>query len=226
MVENTQKSDSDREVVLDARPLGRYEGTVPEPRPKLSSGHMPHSLPNPSGDYLLPASDGKPYTSYKPLPQLKAVLVDAVGKDRWAEVEKGDRGLVFTCGSGMTASVGWLANEMIKVEEGGRMKTAIYDEVSEEEAGGASFVADVFAELDGVCESGDVEDRQRAEGGVRSADSGTGRESWLSGAGNPAKYRCDDREVRLKVFRFPMRRTDSTPRPLKSIELPAQESRI
>lgn len=30
--------------VLDARPKGRFDGTAPEPRPELSSGHMPDSM--------------------------------------------------------------------------------------------------------------------------------------------------------------------------------------
>lgn len=41
------------------------------------------------------------------------------------------KGVVFTCGSGMTAAVGWLANEVVKEQLGeGAGKTGIYDEVS------------------------------------------------------------------------------------------------
>ena len=52
------------------------------------------------------------------------------GEDEWTKVAQGDRGLVFTCGSGMSASVGWLANELVREEEGGKTESAIYDEVS------------------------------------------------------------------------------------------------
>ena len=52
------------------------------------------------------------------------------GEDEWTKVAKGERGLVFTCGSGMSASVGWLAHEVIREAEGGMVESAIYDEVS------------------------------------------------------------------------------------------------
>ena len=45
-----------------------------------------------------------------------------------AAVEQG-KGVVFTCGSGMTAAVGWLANEVLKEEGRGAKRTGIYDEV-------------------------------------------------------------------------------------------------
>ena len=119
--------------MLDQQPLNRYEGSAPEPRPGLSSGHIPHSLPAPFLDYLLPASENKPYTSLRPLPELKEVLAKAVGgQEAWDELAKGQRDVVFTCGSGMSAAIGWLVNEMIRMEEGTKMKSSIYDEVSDE----------------------------------------------------------------------------------------------
>lgn len=109
----------------------RWEGSAPEPRPGLSSGHIPHSLPAPFLDYLLPPTDSKPYTSFKSPQELRKVLVQAVGgEDAWSELVKGNRNAVFTCGSGMTAAVGWLANELIRQSEGSKVKTSIYDEVS------------------------------------------------------------------------------------------------
>ena len=109
----------------------RWEGAAPEPRPGLSSGHIPNSLPAPFLDYLAPPADGKPYTSFKSPAELKEVLVNAVGgKDTWNAMVKGEKNAVFTCGSGMTAAVGWLANEVIRREEGSKVKTSIYDEVS------------------------------------------------------------------------------------------------
>jgi thiosulfate/3-mercaptopyruvate sulfurtransferase len=58
------------------------------------------------------------------------VLIQGVGgQSAWEAVTKGEKGVVFTCGSGMTAAVGWLANEVAKEDGSGAVKTAIYDEV-------------------------------------------------------------------------------------------------
>jgi hypothetical protein len=65
---------------------------------------------------------------------------------------------VFTCGSGMTAAVGWLANEIIRLEEGSKVKTSIYDEVGDVREPPSSL-ADT-AELDGVRQSRREQDRQ------------------------------------------------------------------
>ena len=44
--------DSKREQVVDARSAGRWEGSEPEPRPDLPSGHIPGSLNLPFPDVL------------------------------------------------------------------------------------------------------------------------------------------------------------------------------
>ncbi len=171
MVKNSELSSEDPgyDVVLDQRALGRwvlrativtvlnasfrYEATVPEPRAGLPSGHIPNSLPCPFVNYLAPATEGQPYTSFRPLSELKGVLVDAVGGEgEWEKLASGDRGLVFTCGSGMSAAVGWLANEVVRAEEGGMMKSAIYDEVSEV-CVARNTETDETVELDRVCQS-------------------------------------------------------------------------
>ena len=110
----------------------RWEGTVPEPRPGIPSGHIPNSLPMPFPSYLNPASDAEPYTSYKPVPELKEILIKGVGgQEVWKRLNS-DRsaGLIFSCGSGMTAAVGWVASEMVKDAEGSNMSSTLYDEVS------------------------------------------------------------------------------------------------
>lgn len=108
----------------------RYDGTANEPRPGLSSGHIPNSLSAPFTSYLDPSGDKKPYTSYKPVPELEKVLVEAVGgEEQWDQVKGGGKGLIFSCGSGMSAGVGWLANELVREVEGVKGKSAIYDEV-------------------------------------------------------------------------------------------------
>ncbi|WVQ80679.1 hypothetical protein IAT38_002784 [Cryptococcus sp. DSM 104549] len=131
IVANSEKPvhNPSAELVLDHRPVQRFTGEIPEPRPGLSSGHIPNSLPLPFSAYLDPAAEKKPYSNYKSLPELKEVLQRAVGGNgEWKEIEDGKRTVVFTCGSGMTAAIGWLANELLRESEGKAAKSAIYDE--------------------------------------------------------------------------------------------------
>ena len=150
MVKNSQRptSDAESELVLDHRPLGRWAQTIPahaeirflgeatEPRPGLSSGHIPNSLPMPFMNYLDPATEDKPYTSLRSADELREILQKAVGEKAWKALERGDRTAVFTCGSGMTASIGWLANEVLRAQGEGAKKTALYDEVSPDRSAG------------------------------------------------------------------------------------------
>lgn len=133
MVANASKGDTtaDIDVVLDARAAPRFLGEVPEPRPHLSSGHMPHSVNLPFTEFLVPVSEGRDYTTYKKEPELREVLVNAVGgEDKWKQLVQGGeahRALVFTCGSGMTACVGWLATQIVGEHES-TPPAAVYDE--------------------------------------------------------------------------------------------------
>ena len=95
-------------LVLDARPAGRFNGTAPEPRPGLPSGHMPgsRSLPftallNPDGTMLDPN-------------RLRAILAEA-GAD-------GARPVVTSCGTGVTATILTLA-----LHRAGLPVGAVYD---------------------------------------------------------------------------------------------------
>ena len=142
-----------------------YFGESPEPRPGLPSGHIPNSLPLPFTAYLNPATDAQPYTSYKSPEDIKVALVDAAGgADAWKEIQDG-KGVVFSCGSGMTAAVGWLGNELLKEKGEGAVKTSIYDEVRDAVFSQLSSHSLLLhstlrrngncadgAELDGVCE--------------------------------------------------------------------------
>lgn len=162
VVSNSSKplSDPASDVVLDHRPTARWEGSAPEPRPGLSSGHIPNSLPAPFAAYLAPADDKTPYTSYKSVSELKQVLVNAVGGDEvWTALEKGDRAVVFSCGSGMTAAIGWLANELVKEAEGrAAQKTALYDEASRFSSCKDSQL--IQTELDRLCHAEGKQDRE------------------------------------------------------------------
>jgi len=92
--------------VIDARSYGRFEGTEPEPRTGLRSGHIPNSINIPYTEVLV---NGK----YKPKAKLAKVF-------NVLKTEK--RPLIYSCGSGLTACILLLASEMLLENE-----TAIYD---------------------------------------------------------------------------------------------------
>ncbi|MEQ8603949.1 MAG: 3-mercaptopyruvate sulfurtransferase [Marivibrio sp.] len=79
-------------AILDARAQGRFEGSAPEPRPELRSGHIPGSLNLPY-DRLTDPETGR----VQPVQTLQALYEAAgvrVGRDR----------VVTSCGSGVTAA--------------------------------------------------------------------------------------------------------------------------
>lgn len=112
---NNQTADK-RELVLDARSGERYAGTAPEPRPGLSSGHMPHSraydriIEIDSGltlrmlvslpfNTLLTSSETEPkYQMLLPQDQLRSVVEKAVGgADQLQAILKGEVTAVGSC---------------------------------------------------------------------------------------------------------------------------------
>jgi thiosulfate/3-mercaptopyruvate sulfurtransferase len=94
--------------IVDARAAARFEGTVPEPRAGLRSGHIPSSKSLPFNTLL--NADG----TLKPRADL-AKIISASGLDV-------NRPIVASCGSGVTACVIALA-----LAEIGHGNTAIYD---------------------------------------------------------------------------------------------------
>ncbi len=105
MLENQQ---SRRELVLDARPAGRFDGSAPEPRPGLPSGHMPGAVSVPAGSLL--AAD----QTMLPPDALRARFA-AAGID-------GSRSVVTSCGTGVTAAIVTLGMAVAGLDEG-----ALYD---------------------------------------------------------------------------------------------------
>ena len=97
-----------REMVLDARPAGRFAGTAAEPRPGLPSGHMPGASSLPATDLL--AAD----QTMLPPERLRARLA-AAGAD-------GTRPVVTSCGTGVTAAILTLGLAVAGLPEG-----ALYD---------------------------------------------------------------------------------------------------
>jgi thiosulfate/3-mercaptopyruvate sulfurtransferase len=76
--------------ILDARGRGRFDGTVPDPRPGVAAGHIPGSRNLPFGDLYL--SDG----TLKSEEELAAAFASA-GVDPQSA-------FIATCGSGVTAT--------------------------------------------------------------------------------------------------------------------------
>jgi thiosulfate/3-mercaptopyruvate sulfurtransferase len=94
--------------IVDARAAARFEGSVPEPRAGLRSGHIPGSRNVPFASLLNP--DG----TLKGATELRAIFVRA-GVDAGKPV-------VASCGSGVTAGVIALALAIL-----GRPDAAVYD---------------------------------------------------------------------------------------------------
>jgi thiosulfate/3-mercaptopyruvate sulfurtransferase len=93
--------------VVDARSVGRFNGTQPEPRKGLRSGHIPTSI-------NLPFSVCIEGTELKPHKELKDIFSE-LGLTF-------NRRLVFSCGSGVTACILALA-----ATEAGFKTVAVYD---------------------------------------------------------------------------------------------------
>ena len=101
--------DSQIAQLVDARPQGRFEGSVPEPRPGMRGGHIPGSRNVPYAQLFDPITG-----AMKPLDELRQAFVGA-GVDL-------DHPIVTTCGSGVSALVLTLALYRLGVRG-----TALYD---------------------------------------------------------------------------------------------------
>ena len=96
------------ELVLDARAAGRFSGEMPEPRPGMRSGHIPGASSLPYGELL------KPDATFRDPGDLR---------DRFARAGvDGQRRVVTSCGSGVTACILTLGLRMAGLPEG-----AVYD---------------------------------------------------------------------------------------------------
>ncbi|KAK0521298.1 hypothetical protein OC835_006931 [Tilletia horrida] len=149
MLANASLGPSRAQAVLDARPQPRFDGTAPEPRPGLSSGHIPASYSLPFSSLLdtkpTATEQGKTYTVLKSQTELWRVISEALAdrQSAWGSGAGGsaaeggnsavDRlrqegsgsgqvAVTATCGSGMTAATIWLALQQLGIE------SAIYDE--------------------------------------------------------------------------------------------------
>lgn len=102
--------ESASDQVIDVRAKGRFDGTEPEPRPGMRSGHIPGSLNLPFGQLM----DKDAHMAMRGAEEL-ATIIDAAGIDR-------ARPIAASCGSGVTACVLAFALALI-----GKDDAAVYD---------------------------------------------------------------------------------------------------
>lgn len=93
--------------ILDARASGRFTGADAEPRPNLSSGHIPGSLNLPASRLVAEGKLAPPET-------VRAELATA-GVDL-------SKPIITSCGSGISAAILWIALESV-----GKRPQALYD---------------------------------------------------------------------------------------------------
>jgi thiosulfate/3-mercaptopyruvate sulfurtransferase len=96
-----------RAQIVDARSAGRFSGTLPEPRPGLSSGHMPGSTSLPFTELV---EDGR----LKDAADLRRIF-----QDKGLDLE---RAVTTSCGSGVTAAV-----LLLGLELAGAKQVQLYD---------------------------------------------------------------------------------------------------
>jgi thiosulfate/3-mercaptopyruvate sulfurtransferase len=92
IAKDRNKEGAEEMQILDARSLGRWKGTEPEPRPGLSSGHMPGSTSVPVPELLDPTT--KTFLS----PEKLKEVFDKKGIDP-------SKPIISSCGTGVTATV-------------------------------------------------------------------------------------------------------------------------
>jgi thiosulfate/3-mercaptopyruvate sulfurtransferase len=103
----THNLSTQASTVIDARSAERFAGLVPEPRPGVRSGHIPHSVNLPFGRVLNDAC-------YKSPEELIRVF-DAINPNPSAR-------LTFSCGSGITACI-----ILVAAIVAGRTQVSLYD---------------------------------------------------------------------------------------------------
>jgi thiosulfate/3-mercaptopyruvate sulfurtransferase len=97
-----------RSLVLDARAAGRFDGTAPEPRPGLPSGHIPGAKNLPASELLGPGN------IFLPADKLRERFA-AAGVD-------GSQPVITSCGTGVSAAILTLGLTLA-----GRDPGALYD---------------------------------------------------------------------------------------------------
>lgn len=120
-----------------------YLGVDPEPRPGLPSGHIPGSFSLPFNKFTKPhkITSDSPLSSYpqylssgyatlRTPEELSEEIRTSLGTEYGEQILSGQRRVVTTCGSGMTAAVIWLGLSSIwEAQQRDPPPLALYDEV-------------------------------------------------------------------------------------------------
>jgi len=101
-----QASETTQQCIIDARPKARFLGQSAEPRAGIRLGHMPNAQNLPSGTVL---ENNKMKDAYQ-----LALIFEAIAPK--------DKGVIFSCGSGVTACILALAATLC-----GYQKVCVYD---------------------------------------------------------------------------------------------------
>jgi thiosulfate/3-mercaptopyruvate sulfurtransferase len=99
--------------IVDARSPARFNGTEPEPRPNVKSGHVPGSVNIHYKEVLTPIGAG-PETKFKTKEEIEALF-------KSKGINPDDR-IITTCGSGVTSCILALA-----LYNAGKTKFVVYD---------------------------------------------------------------------------------------------------
>ncbi len=98
--------DDDTNLVVDARSKGRFYATDPEPRNEVKGGHIPNSVSLPYPEIV---ENGK----LKSKEELKSIF---------KKINPKNKEMMFSCGTGITASVLALGAEILEIK-----KHSVYD---------------------------------------------------------------------------------------------------
>ncbi|MCJ1414779.1 hypothetical protein MMC32_001107 [Xylographa parallela] len=112
IVKEQGREGSEGVQIIDARSAGRFSGSEPEPRPGLSSGHMPGSINLPLSEILDPKTK-----AFLPEEELRKVF-QSKGLDP-------EKPIVTTCGTGVMAAA--LDTALQAAQFGARVDRRVYD---------------------------------------------------------------------------------------------------
>lgn len=98
--------ETKKKLVIDARSKARFDGSAPEPRVGVKSGHIPASINLPFGEVL---NEGK----FKSKNELSTIF---------SSLKLDDQDLSIVCGSGLTSCILVMAIELVQ-----NNKVSIYD---------------------------------------------------------------------------------------------------
>ncbi|KAJ3327019.1 hypothetical protein HDU76_012426, partial [Blyttiomyces sp. JEL0837] len=95
-------------LIVDSRPAGRFHGQDPEPRAGLPSGHIPKSISLPVSGVVEP-----PTNTSLPAQLMHGTKLSSALTNAGINISSPT---IFSCGSGVNASVAWLATVVARME--------------------------------------------------------------------------------------------------------------